>query len=444
MTTTRSDIPSSSYSIGRIVLAIALVGGVIPPLLYWNLYGRTKTITPSQAIERLEADSNAVLIDVRTRERFNTAHIEGAFNWPLKELLSATEREDVPEQWRGRELLLLCDVGFSSAVAARHLTHIGVPAANVKAGIQGWIATAAGPQGGSFQRFETGAGQTREFPTRRSPWYEQWAAVISAYGFKPAYTVLSALLAILLWRRTEPDLKALRWSMVLFFLGENCCAINYLLFSDTSYLFEYLHSYGMLLSFSFAIYAVLEGVDRRILMLSDPDKRCAALHLCGRCIKHSPVPCGLRRVFLLVIPALAILALMPLGMDWHTTSYNTMILGTFYNYTHRLVYQQFERLYCPAVAIVFLSMSLLVLVTKKKDPLPLAKLFLAAGVGPLGFGAFRSVLAGMYSQNLVWFHFWEEATELMFILGVCLVLWIFRRSVLLAAPGRPNANLRTE
>ena len=50
----------------------------------------------------------------------------------------------------------------------------------------------------------------------------------------------------------------------------------------------------------------------------------------------------------------------------------------------------------------------------------------AAGVGPVGFSMLRTVLTGLYADNLVWSWFWEEGTELLFVAGVCFVLWIFR------------------
>ena len=106
-----------------------------------------------------------------------------------------------------------------------------------------------------------------------------------------------------------------------------------------------------------------------------------------------------------------------------------MIFGTFYNYTHRWIHQLFELVYCPIISIVLLTASLLILSLKKKDPLPLAKVFFAAGMGPLGFGMFRGVLVGLYSQNMVWFNFWEEGTELLFIVGICFTLWVFRQSL---------------
>jgi hypothetical protein len=40
---------------------------------------------------------------------------------------------------------------------------------------------------------------------------------------------------------------------------------------------------------------------------------------------------------------------------------------------------------------------------------------------------FRLVLFQVYRDNLTWFVFWEEVTELIYIVGVGAVLWIFRR-----------------
>ena len=42
----------------------------------------------------------------------------------------------------------------------------------------------------------------------------------------------------------------------------------------------------------------------------------------------------------------------------------------------------------------------------------------------------RMILGGAYDQNRVWYLFWEETTEFLFILGICFVLWTFRRKLL--------------
>lgn len=80
-------------------------------------------------------------------------------------------------------------------------------------------------------------------------------------------------------------------------------------------------------------------------------------------------------------------------------------------------------------AIILLTASLLILSVKRDDPLPWAKLAFAAATGPLGFGFFRLMLGSCYSGNLVWFAFWEETTELLFIVAVAFVLWTFRHGL---------------
>ena len=256
---------------------------------------------------------------------------------------------------------------------------------------------------------------------------EQFLAVLSGYGFKITYSLLSLGLAVLLWRSPAPDLKALCWAMIFFFVGENCCAVNYVFFGETSHLFELLHSYGMLLCFAFTTYAVIEGLDARILRISDPEERCGAVQLCGRCVKHADVPCGLVRVFYLVIAAMAVVSGMLLTADFHEVAYNVEIYGTPYTYANPTAYQLYEIVYCPLAALVMFTVSLAMLI--RGGNLKPAKMAFAGGCGALGFGSLRMILAGAYSRRMVYFVFWEETTELIFIVGVCCVLWIFRRGL---------------
>jgi hypothetical protein len=145
-------------------------------------------------------------------------------------------------------------------------------------------------------------------------------------------------LILVLWRRSAPDLTALRWALICFFVGENFCATNCLIYGDQSVLFEYVHSYGIVLCFGLTVYALLEGLDLRLLKLSDPEARCAAVGLCQRCIKHSDVACGLRRLFQFLIPAMMLVALAPLCAKLLPLSYNTTIFGDIYNYSHPIVH----------------------------------------------------------------------------------------------------------
>lgn len=411
------------------ITALIIVFGVIPIALYWFNSGRY-AVRPDRASQLLnEPQANAVLVDVRSAEEYKREHIEGAIHWPLQEILKVASLNEIPQPIRGKRPLLICAAGVSSIDAAKHLNAIGIAnAKSVRGGIQEWVAFSACSKDCVLDRFESSQGPT-QFPMRQSPFYEQLAQVVSGYVIKPLYSILALVLAIFLWKRKEPDLAALRWSMIFFFVGENFCAFNYIVFNDRSYLSEYLHSFGMLLAFSFISYAVFEGMDSSILHLSETDKKCAAIGLCRKCIKYENVPCGLKRTFFMIIPAMILLAFMPLFADWHTESYNTLIFKTPYNYSHLLVYQQFERLFCPLAAIILFLISFFVLFLKKTEPIAAAKIFFAGGLGALGFGMMRTLLIGFYSDNLVWSNVWEEGTELLFILGICFVLWIFRHGL---------------
>ena len=52
------------------------------------------------------------------------------------------------------------------------------------------------------------------------------------------------------------------------------------------------------------------------------------------------------------------------------------------------------------------------------------------GMGGFGFCFLRLILFGLYADNLAWFNSWEEITELILVLGVGVVLWEFRASLL--------------
>jgi len=348
--------------------------------------------------------------------------------------MKISSKDQIPQAFQGKTLLLICKAGVSSNIALKHLQSLGVQdARSVRGGLQEWIAHTACNANCIFERFQSSDGILSDFPVYQSPYYEQVAQFISGFVVKPIYSILAIGIVILLWKRKGTYLMALKWAMLVFFIGENFCAANYLLFSDKSYLSEYLHGFGMLLAFSFVTYAIIEGIDDRILHLSEPDKKCAALGLCRKCIKYEKVPCGLRLTFYLAIPAMVVIAMMPLFADWHSNSYNTLIFGKSYNYSHFNIYQQFERLFCPLTAIALLCISFFVLVFKKKNPVSSVKLFFAAGFGPLGFGMMRTILNGFYSNNLVWSNVWEEGTELLFVTGVCFVLWIFKRGLFMPA-----------
>jgi len=138
---------------------------------------------------------------------------------------------------------------------------------------------------------------------------------------------------------------------------------------------------------------------------------------------------GLRRMFYLLIPATMTLAFMPLTADFSADSYNTTILGTLYNYSHAVLYQVYEIRLLPVAALALMAASFAVLLLKKREPVAWSKFLFAAGMGPLGFSLMRLFIYAPYHANQVWFAFWEEITELLFVVGVAVILWLFRKGL---------------
>jgi hypothetical protein len=219
-------------------------------------------------------------------------------------------------------------------------------------------------------------------------------------------------------------------------LGENACTLNYLCFGGRSDFWEYLHNFGMAVGFAFIAWAVLDGLDRRLIKLSPPHERCAAMNLCKTCIKYADVPCKLQRVFKMLLPATLVIAVIPLTAGIKMVAYNAVVLGTTEHYALMASSQGFENYYCPAMAMLFITASWLVMLLKQDDPVPLAKVLFAAALGPLGFGFMRLFLSGAFADNLLWYVVWEEVTELLFVVAVGYVLWIYRHS-LMAKPAPP-------
>ena len=260
--------------------------------------------------------------------------------------------------------------------------------------------------------------------------FEQWLVVVVAFGIKPIYILLTTLSIIWLWRQRAPDLVALRWGLMAFWLGENACSINYLFIHGNSDFWEYLHNFGMAVCFSFITYAILEGVDRRLIKYSSAKERCAVLSLCHACIKYdATASCGLRRVFTMLLPATIVLVAMLLSADLKLAAYDTNIFKSSVHYSITLTDQLFEIRYCPVLAILLLAASWLVLLFKREEPVPLAKMLFAAAMGPFGFGLLRLFLSAVYREDLIQYVVWEEITELIFVAAVAFVLLVFRHSL---------------
>ncbi|MCJ7774620.1 MAG: rhodanese-like domain-containing protein [Desulfobacterales bacterium] len=412
----------------QIFIFLVIVCCTVAPISYF-IFSNVPTITPIQAKDMLvKEQENTIILDVQDKEAFEQKRIEPSLNIFYEDILQHKLPDNQMATMQGKKVIVLCDSGLAGAAVTRELRKKNINAFNVKGGIGAWIGAS---EKALFEgiSFKTGAGD-KWTNFRDAPTHEQWLAVLTGYGIKPLYTILSFILAVLLWKKKEPELKALKYSMIFFFVGENFCAANYLIFNHDSYLFEYLHSLGMVISFGFFAYALFDGIDIYVFHYSDAQKKCALLGLCGQCIKYEEVPCALQRSFIFLSFAASVVAIMPLFAELKMISYNTTIWSTSYNYSHPVVYQLFEVRYLPIVASVAFAFTALLLLFKKIDPLPVAKVVFAIAFGVAGFSFFRFILFHGYQDNLVWMEFWEEITEFIFIAGVMFILWQFRRSLL--------------
>ncbi|MCL2640682.1 MAG: rhodanese-like domain-containing protein [Phycisphaerales bacterium] len=435
------------------IVTLIAVGLLLPLAIHWLAIGRVSL--PTDFIRELyyysrHPDAGPIcipplsfsmtIVDVRPASAYTEKHLDDTLNWPYEQIVATTNAEQIPEEFRNknRPLLLICESGILSGFATHHLRSLGHNnVANITGGIQAWIGMAGKAEENNKVRHWLGRNQFRiadgslvDFPSRELTQFEQWIAVISGFGVKPTYMLLSLILIAVLWRSKASDLVALRWAMIFFFVGEAFCAANYLAANNTSDLFEFLHSYGMVLSFAFVTFAAAQAVDHRIIKYSDPKDRCAAIGLCRSCIKYEThIPCGLRRCFLLLMPMLMLLAMMPWTSELQATSYNSRIFGTFYNYSHPVLHQIYEMRLAPALAIILLAIATAILALNKNNAMLKSKILFAAAAGLLGFGFLRWILFVAYRDNLLWFESWEEITELLFIVGTIAVLWIFRHGL---------------
>jgi len=412
----------SSGPATRLALTVALVGLGLPLLLAWRWLGPPVSV-PALSAERLLRQPSTLLVTIDARA---SAALPDAAAWPLESILRTTDPVQIPPQMRDKTLVLMCTGGIRSARAARHLRGLGASQTfSVRGGLQEWgTRSTLRPTGVRARQSPDGVEAGALF--RPAPTYEQAVAVLAFFGVKLVYSTLAAILIVLLWRETAADLAALRRSMGAFFVGEGFCAVNVLVFGDHSLLLEHLHSAGMVASLALFFYALLDGVDARVIHFSD-DARCAATSLCGACIKHAPVSCGLRRVFLVSIPLLALTAALPLFSAFRATAYVTRIFGFQYGYRHPIVHQVYELRYLPAVAITLLAVCCGLLLLFERRQVPRSKVLLSVALGATAFSYFRLLLVAAFVDDQVWFAAWEETSELMFVCLIAGALFLFPR-----------------
>ena len=94
-----------------------------------------KQITPAEAKEIMDKEDGYVILDVRTQEEFDEAHIDGAILIPDYEI--ADKAEGVLKD-KGQLILVYCRSGRRSKLAAEELVKLGYTNVKEFGGIIDW------------------------------------------------------------------------------------------------------------------------------------------------------------------------------------------------------------------------------------------------------------------------------------------------------------------
>ncbi len=272
-----------------------------------------------------------------------------------------------------------------------------------------------------------GAAEAGVPPFRALPPFEQIVLAGAVYPIKLTYMVLAAVAVALLWGQAAPARAALRWSMIFFLVGEIICWVNIIFFTEEHLLLEYLHSWGMVACLGFLAFAALEALDSGVFHYSAPAAKCALVGVCRHCAKYADVPCALERLFKWTLPLGILLVFMPLTAPIVPVRYDTLVFNVPRTLSHSIAVQMYEMRYAPWAGLLLMgaAWALMLWRGRHSGALALSKILLCAGLGHLAFAFMRLAFFAFYRDNLVWFVFWEEFTELILVAGVLVAVWLF-------------------
>lgn len=414
---------------GLLVGGLILIGGVLPLIAYYFVLGNVPTVQAEEAFFKLnQYPDQYVLVDVRPETEFDENHLAGAIHWPLAEIGKLRSLQDMPDIFLEKRLILICNAGFMSAEAVRQIRGIGFEdVSNVQGGMQEWGKSAAMSPEMKYTGYVSGGDPTG--PTfQELSIVGQVIPILSGFIIKPSHMLLSLVMILILWKSSNSgDLKILAWGLGFLLFGEVFCAVNFLLFDDGSWFSDYLHNYGMMLGFGFILFALLEGLDKRVFRLSSPKKPCSLIALCEKCVKNGEVSCRLQNIYLWTCLLMAVIAVLPLLVPVHANSYMTEIFGTLHQYSKDTIFQYYEFRVIPIYATICFLVAFIWQKVKLQEILPEeSRIFLSAGLGGLFFSIFRLLLGSAFEWQLHYSDFWEEVTEFMLVGMVAYVLWQFR------------------
>ena len=128
-------IAAISILTALIILAACTPQGNTDDIQSEDQSGSYNRITAQQAKEKIDSGEDIIIVDVRTQEEYEEAHIPGALLIP-----NETIGEEKPEQLSDidAEILIYCRSGNRSAQAAKKLANMGYTNVYDFGGIKDW------------------------------------------------------------------------------------------------------------------------------------------------------------------------------------------------------------------------------------------------------------------------------------------------------------------
>jgi rhodanese-related sulfurtransferase len=387
-----------------------------------------RSIDARDLIKIIESKVPPLVLDVRKIQNYRTGHIAGAIPLDMRDIADYLDTTDLPHR---QTIVTVCSSGWESQIAAAGIMARGYRNVyNLTGGINRWKQLGYPVHPASDKAV---ADKTLKPPIIKISLLSQVAMTVAAFVVKPAYIVMAFLVIWMLRHKKSRDLVLLRYAMVVFFIGENACTLNYLAASNASVWLEFLHGLGMVGMFFFLFWGLILFFDQRVIHYLDPERPCAFKRHCGHCWKKEDVSCGLHRLANYLLPALAFVALIPVTMPLRpfriimpVFSSDVLWLKDFWNLLVEF------RIYPMLGALGFITT--LYWTHKGRDHLPKAQLPFCLALGFTSYSLFRFGLLLTFSENQAWADWWEESTEFIMVFMLLLFLVVFKNQLELDTP----------
>ena len=390
-----------------------------------------QSISAEALYKEISGNAPPIIIDVSTESAYLENHIAGAIHLSMANIDGYAASGRISP---GSRIMIICARGRDSQIAAATFMAYGYRKVySLLGGTRRWHEHGFPLQAGS------GLAGDKKLPPPvvKISMLSQLAVTVAAFVVKPAYIIMSALVFLILWNKKSRDLVMMRNAMLLFFIGENACTLNYLVASNKSVWLEFIHGLGMVGMFFLGFWGFVRFFDERVWHYNHPDKTCMFHRYCKHCWKKEQVVCGFQRLALWLLPALAFVALIPVTMPLRPYKIimpvflsNVVWLKDFWN-----LFFEF-RLY-PIIGALGFMIAFFYL-RRGRGGIIKAQLPFFLALGFTSYSFFRFGLLLTFSENQGWADWWEESTEFIMIAAVLLFIEIFKRQLKIETPWPPD------